>query len=327
MKILYIYRHPDMGFSIGKVFRPIENEFKKYADVDSVYLPVPNYSFKGLWMNIRCVLKYCKKKKYDIIHITGSEHYLLPFLINEKVIITIHDVGFYTNNKRSYKNILKYILWIKSLPLASYITFISEKTKNEVLRFVNLKSDRYSVVFNPISSEFINSPKVFNKEYPTILHIGTGSNKNIETTAIALKGFPCKLNIVGKLTEGQKMILNLYQIDYECVYGLTDNEILDAYRNCDIVNFPSLYEGFGMPIIEGQSIGRPVLTSNLSPMNEVAGNASVLVDPVCPNSIRAGYDFLLTQVEDYIEKGFENVKRFALPRIVKQYLDIYNKIL
>ena len=211
--------------------------------------------------------------------------------------------------------------------LCRVITFISEKTKNEVLRFVNLKSDRYSVVFNPISSEFTNSPKVINKEYPTILHIGTGSNKNIETTAIALKGFPCKLNIVGKLTEGQKMILNLYQIDYECVYGLTDDEILDAYRNCDIVNFPSLYEGFGMPIIEGQSIGRPVLTSNLSPMKEVAGAASVLVNPTCPNSIRAGYELLLTQVEDYIEKGFENVKRFALTRIVKQYLDIYNKIM
>ena len=168
---------------------------------------------------------------------------------------------------------------------------------------------------------------MINKEYPIILHIGTGSNKNIESTAIALKGFPCKLNIVGKITEGQKMLLNLYQIDYECVYGLTDDEILDAYRNCDIVNFPSLYEGFGMPIIEGQSIGRPVLTSNLSPMKEVAGNASVLVNPTCPNSIRTGYEHLLEHSDEYIEKGFLNVKRFALAQIVGQYLDIYNKIL
>ena len=49
MKVLYIYRHPDMGFSIGKVFRPIENEMRKHAEVDSIYLPVPNYSVKGLW--------------------------------------------------------------------------------------------------------------------------------------------------------------------------------------------------------------------------------------------------------------------------------------
>ena len=239
----------------------------------------------------------------------------------------MHDLGFFVNNKLNYKNIIKYFLFIKSIKLASFITVISEKTKNEVLRFVNLKSDRYSVVFNPISFEFINLPKVFNKECPTILHIGTGSNKNIETTAIALKGFPCKLNIVGKLTEGQKMILNLYHINYESVYGLTDDEILDAYRNCDMVNFPSLYEGFGMPIIEGQSIGRPVLTSNLSPMKEVAGNASVLVNPTCPNSIRIGYEYLLAYADEYIEKGFENVKRFALIQIVQQYLELYKKIL
>ena len=63
MKILYIYRHPDMGFSIGKVFRPIENEMKKHAEVDSIYLPVSNYSFKGMWKNIRYAQRYCKKKK------------------------------------------------------------------------------------------------------------------------------------------------------------------------------------------------------------------------------------------------------------------------
>ena len=327
MKILYIYRHPDMGFSIGKVFRPVENEMKKHAEVDSIYLPVPNYSLIGLIKNIRYAQQYCRKNKYDIVHITGAEHYLLPFLKKENTILTVHDLGFFVNNKLNYKNIIKYFLFIKSIKSASYITFISEKTKKEVLRFVNLKSDRYSVIFNPISSDFTNTPKVINKECPTILHVGTGSNKNIESTAIALKGFPCKLNVIGKITEGQKMLLNLYKIDYECVYNLTDADILCAYKNCDVGNFPSFYEGFGMPIIEGQSIGRPVLTSNLSPMKEVAGDASVLVDPTSPDSIRAGYEHLLTHVEDYIEKGFENVKRFALPRIVKQYLDIYNKIM
>ena len=53
MRILYIYRHPDMGFSIGRVFWPIEEDMNNYAEVDNVYLPVPNYSMKGLWKNIR----------------------------------------------------------------------------------------------------------------------------------------------------------------------------------------------------------------------------------------------------------------------------------
>jgi hypothetical protein len=93
MKLLYIYRHPNLGYSISKVFHPIETEMRNYADVDSIYLPVSNYSFKGLWENIKYVQKHCKNKKYDIIHITGTEHYLLPFLLGNKVVVTVHDLG------------------------------------------------------------------------------------------------------------------------------------------------------------------------------------------------------------------------------------------
>ena len=326
MKILYIYRHPDMGFSIGKVFRPIEEEMKKHAEVDSIYLPVPNYSLKGLWKNIRYALKHSKKNNYDIIHITGTEHYLLPFLRNKKTIITVHDLGFFTNNKLSCRNILKYFLWIKTLPLASHTTFISEKSKNEALGLVKLKEGKYSIVMNPIGTEFSAQPKEINKLCPIILHIGTKEHKNIETTAIALKGFPCNLRIIGNLSEKQIDTLTTNNINYKNISNLTDEEILQEYINCDIVNFPSLYEGFGMPIIEGQSIGRPVLTSNLSPMKEIAADAAVLVEPTNPKSIRKGYETLLKDSEQYIEKGFENIKRFTLSRISKEYFEIYNKI-
>ena len=94
MRILYIYRHPDMGFSIGKVFKPIEEEMKKYAEVDSVYLPVPNYKLIGLWKNIRTALTAVHEKAYDIVHITGAEHYLIPFLPKDKLVVTLHDLGF-----------------------------------------------------------------------------------------------------------------------------------------------------------------------------------------------------------------------------------------
>ena len=148
----------------------------------------------------------------------------------------------------------------------------------------------------------------------------------MESTAIALKGFPCKIRIVGNLTEGQKLALKLYGIDYEQVSNLTNEEILQEYINCDYVNFPSLYEGFGMPIIEGQAIGRPVLTSNLSPMKEVAGNAAILVDPTKPEDIRRGYEAMKQQAEELVESGFENVKRFALAKITQQYLEVYKRV-
>ena len=316
-----------MGYSIGKVFHPIEDLMKNKAEVDSIYLPVPNYSLKGLWKNIMYTRQHLKNNKYDIIHITGTENYLLPFLLNEKVVITVHDLGFFTNNQLSCKNILKYLLWIKTLPLVTYVTFISEKSKNETLKFVKLKENKYSVVFNPIGSEFTFHPKLINKSCPTILHVGTGGNKNLDSTIIALKGFPCNLRIVGKLDDKQKMLLNLYNIHYECVCNLTDSEMLNEYINCDLVNFPSLYEGFGMPIIEGQAIGRPVLTSNISPTKEVAGNAAVLVNPTNTDSIREGYEILLEDAEEYIVRGLENVKRFALSRISQDYFQIYKNLL
>jgi glycosyltransferase involved in cell wall biosynthesis len=81
-----------------------------------------------------------------------------------------------------------------------------------------------------------------------------------------------------------------------------------------------------MPIIEGQSIGRPVLTSNISPTREVASNAAVLVEPTSTESIRHGYEILLKDSETYIERGLENVKRFNLSRVSQEYFQIYQNV-
>lgn len=326
MKVLYIYRHPNMGFSIGKVFKPIEEEMRKYAEVDSVYMPVANYKPIGLWKNIRAAQKAVKQKKYDIVHITGDAHYLIPFLKGQKIVMTVHDLGFFTNNWPSVRAVWKYLLWIRTLPMADCVTFISEKSKNEAERFVCFKKGQAYVVLNPVGKEFIHYPKEINTQYPTILHIGTKPNKNIERTAIALKGYPCKLRIVGNLSESQQIILNSSKIQYEVVSSLTDEEILQEYIHCDYVNFPSLYEGFGMPIIEGQAIGRPILTSNISPMKEIAGDAAVIIEPTKPEDIRIGYEEIAVSVEKYVKKGLENVKRFSLEKITKQYFDIYKAL-
>ncbi len=323
MKILFINRNPRMGFSIGKVFKPIEQEMRKYGEVDSIELPCANYSLRSMWRNIQAARSAVREKHYDIVHITGAEHYLLPFLRKENTVMTVHDLGFFTNHKFGLRAIKKYFLWIRTLPMASYVTFISEKSEREALRLVHLKDGRHSTVLNPVGSEFVSYPKEINAACPVILHVGTKENKNLESTVIALKGFPCKLRIVGELTEGQRMTLQLYGIEYEQVSNLTDEEILQEYINCDYVNFPSLYEGFGMPIIEGQSIGRPVLTSNLSPMLEVANGAAVIVDPTKPEDIRRGYEEMGSRVDELVAKGYENVKRFALDKITKQFYDVY----
>jgi len=130
-----------MGFSIGRVFRPIEMEMRKYAEVDSLYLPVPNYSAKGLWRNIMTSIKTVKSKQYDIVHITGSEHYLIPFLYGHRVVVTVHDLGFYFNDKdKKLTYPLKHILFVFSLKFAKCVTFISKKSEDECLKVVHLTS-------------------------------------------------------------------------------------------------------------------------------------------------------------------------------------------
>lgn len=326
MKILFIYRNHGLGFSIGKVFKPIEQEMRTYGEVDSVELPCANYSLKSLWKNIKAARKSAKQKEYDIIHITGTEHYLIPFISKRNVIVTVHDLGFYTNKKFSISRTIKYFLFISTLRYAKYVTFISEKSESEAHKLVHLKRDKCRTIYNPVGPEFVPFPKNINTVHPIILHIGTKSNKNLNATSSALKGFPCKLRIIGNLTDNQRHILEENKIDFEQTSNLTDKEILQEYINCDIVNFPSLYEGFGMPIIEGNAIGRPVITSNISPMIDIANGAAIIVDPTKSGSIRRGYEKVQSCANEIICKGFENVKRFSVKEITKQYFEVYSLI-
>ena len=316
-----------MGFSIGKVFKPIENALKDYGDVSYIELPCGNYSVSSLCKNIAALKQHLRVNRYDIVHITGAEHYLLPFIRKENTICTVHDLGFYTQQTNILKKIKKRLLWINTLKYADALTFISEKSKNEALSLVDLNPSKCYVVHNPVDSSYRFSKKVFNKANPVILHIGTKSNKNLERIAEALKGMDITMRIVGKLNDTQIAALNANGIHFTNVFNLSDEQIKEEYENCDIVSFPSLYEGFGMPIIEGNAIGRVVVTSNLSPMKEIAGGAAILVNPLDVKSIRNGFKKAIMEGETFIEKGLRNAERFDLKAIFEQYIEIYNKVL
>lgn len=316
-----------MGFSIGKVFRPVEEEMKTLAEVDSLYLPIPNYSLKGLWHNIKAARNAVRDKNYDIIHITGSEHYLIPFLPTSKVIVTVHDFSSLVQIQNKIKKKLKFIMFVKTLTKARAVTFISESTDLESRKMVNLTNVKTCVIHDPVGNEFVYSPKEINQDKINVLHIGTKPNKNLERSIEVFSNMNIHLRIVGKLNEQQIALLNKYNIDYSNVFNISDEQILYEYRNCDIVNFPSTYEGFGMPIIEGNAIGRVVVTSNISPMKDVAEGSCPIVDPYDMESIGQGYRDAVENYDFYVSKGLENAKRFRVNTITKQYYNLYSNLI
>ncbi len=330
MKILLIYRNPTMGYSIGKVFRPIEEALREHCDVDSLYLPAEGYSPVNLLRNTLSLRSKLRNDSYDIVHITGTENYLLAALRNYPSVLTLHDIGSFERGCSALRRLLKRALFVDTIPLATHVTFISERSRSETLAQVALDPSRTSIVHNPVDPTYTPKPKAFNAACPTILHIGTAANKNLSRSVAALSGIRCNLRVVGRLTTPQREELNASTINYTSLQELTDDEMHREYERCDIVNFPSTYEGFGMPIIEGQAIGRVVVTSDTEPMRSVSGRGAYLVDPLDVESIRRGYVRITTNHDlrnRIIARGSANVRRYTTERICREYLALYEKII
>lgn len=325
-EITYIFRKrlPQYN-SIEELFSSIEGEISKTNRTKKVEV---EHSGATPLVILKNLLEF-KKNKNELYHITGDVHYM-ALRTGRNTILTIHDVKSATNGhllKQLY--IRLFWFWLPAI-FVKRITVISEFTRSELEKTILFAKHKIRVVHNPVNSKLNPNPYIFNEVKPTILFIGTKPNKNLERSFKALQDFHCKVKIIGKISNSQLNLLKELDIDFETETNLNFDEIIDCYQNCDLLCFASTYEGFGMPIIEAQAIGRPVITSEIGAMLEVAEDSACWVDPYDVSSIRQGVEKVCRDKqfrEALVQKGFENVQRFQVANIAKDYLNIYDEVL
>jgi len=247
-----------------------------------------------------------------------------------KTILTVHDCGILKGLGGIKFHLMKWLWFTLPSRHASQITVNSEATKWDLLSYIRYEPERIKVIHICVGSQFTASPKIFNSIKPVILQIGTAENKNLKRIIPALQGIPCQYIIIGKLDTNVKGLLAEHAIEYQSIErALSEDELLHQYQACDILSFVSTLEGFGMPIVEANGVGRVVITGNTSSMPEIAGDAAHLVDPMDISAIREGF---LKVIDDagyrnqLIENGFQNVKRFDKKRIGDEYFSLYRRM-
>lgn len=327
LTVHFFDRKPSLSqFSIEHIFTQIKANLTKHISIQSTQC---RYVNSGLFQKLYNTFEVLFKPKGTLNHISGDVHYLAIFLPPKRTILTIHDVNLMYLKKGLRKFILRWY-WLE-LPIkrSAVVTAISAETKKEILAYTNCPPEKIVVIPDCISTGFKYKKRVFNTACPKILQIGVKGNKNIPRLAEALHGISCKLLIVGSPPETTIQALRKFDIDFEWRANLSDEELIQAYNESDLLAFVSTFEGFGLPILEAQAVGRPVITSNVSSMPEVAGEGACLVNPLEPYQIRAGIKKLIED-ENYrdflIAKGLENAKRFKPQTIANQYFELYKKL-
>ena len=323
LKVAHFARRPAPGaFSLERVFQDVRAAMPPRVDVTE-------HQNRHLSQGILPRLKdawSARQATRAVNHVLGDVHYLTYFLPRRRTILTVHDTVM-VDRERGLKRLMLWIFWFW-LPLrrCDWITAISEESRLRLLALVSIDPGRVRVIPDPVAPEFIAQPPSPRHGPFRLLHIGAKANKNLERLVFALDGLDVELSVIGQLSDFQKELIKAHLPQNRVLCDLDDADLQAEYARAEALAFVSLDEGFGLPIVEAQATGRPVLTSARAPMNEVAGYGALLVDPENHVAIRDAVRRLASDAAlraSLVERGFANVKRFSASIVAAQYAELY----
>ena len=284
----------------------------------------------------------------DLFHATD---HLLPRLSQVKTVFTLHDLifRFYPEMHKPLNRWFLTLMMPRFLQAADAVVAVSGCTKRDAVQTYGLDEAKIRVIYEGVNSRFRTRPRdvisAVRHQYGLperyILSVGTiEPRKNLTSLLEAYReltdgGSEFKLVIVGKkgwLYEGFFRKLRELGLKNEVIFpGFVPDEDLPAvYSAADLFVFPSLYEGFGLPVLEAMACGVPVITSNTSSLPEVTGEAALLVDPKSVEALtRAITDVLENkELRDELRvKGPRQAAKFTWEKAAHQTADVYATIL
>jgi glycosyltransferase involved in cell wall biosynthesis len=291
-----------------------------------------------------------KREGVTLFH---APHYVLPPLVQCASVVTIHDcIHLMFPQYLPTRGAFTYAKWAirQAAQRSTRVMTVSESSKRDILRFVDTEPDKIDVIYNAYDERFAIEPREddvvrvrerFQLHDEFVLYAGNVKpHKNLERLIDAFhivrkRGLDhLKLVLIGdeisKYTALRRAVHHHQLHKYVRFLGYLPEETLAVmYRLAGVFVFPSLYEGFGLPPLEAMASGTPVVTSNVSSLPEVAGDAAVLVDPYDPQAIADGIYSVLTDEKlrrEMVRKGIARAGQFSWEQSVRRVRQIYGDV-
>ncbi len=343
-----LIKNLDTSYNNINVELPIlfsNNEYLKEVDIKTRELPAKNLipitvarRLRRLFNNVY-TNNYLSKHDFDIFHPTYFDPYFLKNLKGKKFVLTVHDM-VHEKFPQYSSSLDKTIAWKKELATkAEHVICISENTKKDVIKILKIPEGCISVVHLACSLDVENPKEVtFAKNKQYILFVGVrGGYKNfnllLEAFSKISEKFP-NINVIsaggGRLSKSERRKISSLNLDGRVFQAdVSDDELVYLYRNALMFVYPSLYEGFGIPILESMKSGCPVIAGRSSSIPEVSGNAGLLFDPYSVDSLSEKITQLIDNNglrQDLIKKGIKREKFFSWKKCTEETVKIYERL-